>query len=172
MSGRPAASEYAANLKRYIDLVAEEDITPTLEQQRVETASLLRRVDAGKASHRYAPEKWSVKQVVQHMIDAERIFTYRALSIARGETLPLPRFEENDYAEASGADRRNMKDLAEEYEAVRRATVALFRSLPPEAWKRSGTANQNPVSVRALAYATLGHERHHLRVLRDRYGVE
>lgn len=171
MSNRPAATEYAPNLKGYIDLVAEEDIAAALEKQARDTSKVLRGITDEKSAHRYAPDKWSVKQLVQHFIDSERIFTYRALAIARGERRSLLGFEEKEYAAASDADRRSMKDLADEYESVRRATVALFRSFSPEAWKRSGTANEKQVSVRALAYATLGHERHHLKVLREKYGV-
>jgi hypothetical protein len=171
MSNRPAATEYGSNLKDYIDLVAEEDIVPALEKQGRETASMLRRIDKEKAAHRYAPDKWSVKELVQHFIDTERIYTFRALSIARGETRSLPGFDEKTYGAASDAERRSMGDLADEYEAVRRATTMLFRSFSPENFNRVGTANDKQVSVRALAYATVGHERHHLRVLRERYGV-
>lgn len=171
MSNRPAATEYAPQHAPYVDLVPEEDITAALGKQGRETASLVRSLNDQKASFRYAPEKWSVKEVIGHFTDAERIFTYRALAIARGESKPLPGFEEQEYAAASNADRRSVRDLADEYEAVRRATVAFFRGLSPEAWKRSGVANEKQVSVRGIAYATLGHERHHLHVLRERYRV-
>ncbi len=171
MSHRPAATEYAPYQQVYIDLVPEEDIVSALEKQGRETAALLHMISDEKASFRYAPEKWSVKQVVGHFTDTERIFCYRALAIARGEAKSLPGFDEKAYAAASDADRRKIGDLAAEYEAVRQATVALFRGLSPEAWKRSGVANEKPVTVRAVAHVVLGHERHHLRVLRERYGL-
>ncbi len=171
MSNRPTATEYAPYYQSYINLVPEEDIASALEKQGKQTASLLRSLSEEKASHRYAPEKWSVKQVVGHFTDAERVFSYRALAIARGETKSLPGFDEKAYAAASACDGRSMRDLADEFELVRRATVALFRGLSAEAWKRSGVANENSVSVRAIAYIALGHERHHLHVLRERYGI-
>ncbi len=171
MSNRPAATEYPAYIQRYIDLVPEEDITAGLEKQGRETAALLRLLSEEKASFRYAPDKWSVKQVVRHFTDAERVFCYRALAIARGEKVSLPGFDEQAYAAASDADQQAIRDLASEYEAVRRSTVALFRGFSAEAWNRSGTANNNPATVCGLAYTTLGHERHHLRVLRERYGI-
>jgi len=171
MSKRPDATEYPAYTQRYIDLVPEEDIAAGLEKQGRETATLLRSVSEEKASSRYAPDKWTVKQVVRHFTDAERIFTYRALAIARGEKKSLPGFEESEYAAASGADQQTIRTLAEEYETVRRSTIAFFHGLSPQAWDRIGIANDNPASVRGLAYTILGHERHHLRVLRERYGV-
>ncbi len=171
MSSPLAATEYPADVKRYIDLVPEEDIVAALEKQGRETAALLRSLSEEKAASRYAPEKWSVKTVVRHFTDGERIFGYRALAIARGEKNSLPGFEENDYAAASDADQQRIRDLADEYESVRRSTVAFYRGLSPEAWKRSGTANNNPATVRGLAYTTLGHERHHLKVLREKYDV-
>ncbi len=157
--------------QRYVDLVPEKDIVSALDEQGRKTASLLRSISDEKASFRYAPEKWSVKQVVGHFTDAERIFGYRALAIARGETKSLPGFDENAYAASGESDRRSIGELADEYETVRRSTVALFKGLSENAWDRSGVANDAPVDVRGLAYIILGHERHHLRVLRDRYGV-
>jgi hypothetical protein len=171
MSTPLAATDYPPYAKRYVDLVPEEDIIAGLEKQGRETAALLRSLSEEKASSRYAPEKWTIKTVVRHFTDAERIFSYRALAIARGDKNSLPGFEENDYAAASDADQQRMRDLADEYESVRRATVALYRGLSQDAWKRTGTANGNPATVRGLAYTTLGHERHHLKVLREKYDV-
>jgi hypothetical protein len=171
MSSPLAATDYPAYAKRYIDLVPEEDIVAGLEKQGRETAALLRSISDEKGASRYAPDKWSVKTVVRHFTDTERIYGYRALAIARGEKNSLPGFEEKDYAAASDADKQRMRDLADEYESVRRATVALYRGLSPEAWKRRGLANDNPATVRGLAYTTLGHERHHLKVLREKYDV-
>jgi hypothetical protein len=171
MSNHPAATEYAPYHARYVDLVPEEDIVPALEKQGKETAALLRSISEEKAGFRYAPDKWTVKTLVGHFTDAERIFGYRALAVARGDTTSLPGFDENSYAAAGDFDRRSMRDLADEYEANRRATVLLFRGLSPEAWTRKGTANNSPISVKGQAYVALGHERHHLRVLREKYGV-
>jgi len=171
MSNRPPATEVPPYYQNYVALVPEEDITAALAEQAKKTAALLRLIGDEKASFRYAPEKWSVKQVIGHFTDAERIFAYRALAIARGESKSLPGFDEKAYADAGDFDRRSIRDLADDYEAARRSTIALFRGLSEEAWKRHGIANDQPVHVRTLAYITLGHERHHLKVLRERYGV-
>lgn len=166
MSNRPAATE-----GRYIPLVPEDDVVSAMENQMRETEKLLRSIGEQKAAYRYAPDKWSIKTLLRHFTDAERIFSYRILAIARGEKQSLPGFEENDYAAASSADDRKFADLIEEYRAVRAATLALLRGLSSAAWDRVGTANDTKVSVRALAFGILGHERHHLRVLREKYGV-
>jgi DinB family protein len=166
MSNRPAATE-----GRYIPLVPEDDIIPAMEAQARETERLLRSIGEQKATFRYAPDKWTIKTLVRHFTDTERIFAYRLLAIARGEKQPLPGFEENDYAAASAADERKFSDLIDEYRAVRAATLALLRGLPSAAWERTGTASGKPISVRAIAFNTLGHERHHLKVLREKYGV-
>lgn len=171
MSNRPAANEYSESSKGYVALAPEEDVVAALDKQGRETLALFRMLTDEKGSFRYAPEKWSVKQVIGHVVDSERIFSYRALSIARGETKSLPGYDEKTFAEKAGFDRCSLGDLIDGYEAVRRASVLLFRSMPDEAWTRMGTANEKPVSVRALAYVTLGHERHHLKVLRERYKV-
>ena len=166
MSNRPAATE-----GRYISLVSEDDIVSALENQSKETEKLLRSIGEPKAAFRYAPDKWSIKTLVRHFTDTERIFAYRILAIARGEKQPLPGFEENDYAAASSADERKFADLIDEYRAVRAATLALLRGLSADAWERTGTASDRKFSVRAIAFNTLGHERHHLKVLREKYGV-
>jgi hypothetical protein len=171
MSNRPAATEYPSYSQKYVDLVPEEDIVAALEKQGRDTVALLRSLTEEKAKSRYAPGKWSVKEVVRHFTDGERVFDYRALAFARGEKASLPGFDENEYAAASDADSRSLRDLIDEYDAVRRSTVALYRGMSREAWTRSGTANNNPATVRGLAYVTLGHERHHLKVLREKYGV-
>jgi hypothetical protein len=171
MSNRPQPNEFAPYFSRYIDLVPEEDISATMEKQGNATASLLRSLDEQRASFRYAPGKWSVKQVVGHVTDTERVFAYRALSIARGETKPLPGFDEQTWAAEADFDTRSIRMLIDDLTLVRRATLALFRSLPADAWNRVGVANDKPISVRALAYNAVGHERHHLKVLRERYGV-
>ena len=166
---RPQADEYAPYYGRYIDLVPEEDVIAAVEQQGRETAALLAAVGEEKAKFRYAPDKWSIKQLVGHVADSERVFAYRVVAIARGEQQPLPGFDEKDWMRYSEFDARSFVDLVDDLAATRRATLSLLRGLPAEAWTRKGTASGNPVSVRAVAYTIAGHERHHLRVLRERY---
>ena len=168
-AGRPQAGEYNSYYQRYIDLATEEDIVAALDAQAHETATLLGGLSEQQAAHRYEPDKWSVKQLVGHVIDGERIFAYRALRIARGDTTPLPGFEQDPYVANAASDDRLIADLAEELAAVRKANVLMLRALPEEAWSRAGTASDSPVSVRALAFILLGHERHHIRILRERY---
>ena len=132
---------------------------------------LLASLDETKAAYRYAEGKWSVKQVIGHFIDCERIFAYRALAIARGETQPLPGFEEDDYVRNASFDNWKLGDLAEHYALVRRANIVLFHNLPDDAWTRRGSASDNPITVRAIAWIIVGHERHHVKVLRERYLV-
>jgi hypothetical protein len=131
--------------------------------------ALLHDVDDDRAEGAYAPGKWSIKMVVQHCTDAERIFAYRALRIARGDATELPGWDEQAYAPMSAADDRPLEQLLRELETVREATVTLFEGLPVEAWERLGRANGHPVSVRALAWITAGHLLHHLDILQDRY---
>lgn len=168
---RPDATEYAPNYSGYVSRVPEGDLIGLLETQRRETQSLLAGLTEAKALHRYAPGKWSVKEVIGHVADTERVFCYRAMRFARGDHTPLPGFDENLYAPAGRFDARPLSDLAAELDAVRRATVALLRSFDAEALARRGTANGKEVSVRALAYIIAGHERHHLAILRERYGL-
>ena len=168
-AGRPQAGEYGSFFQRYIDLAPEEDVVAALEAQGQETAALLAGLSEEQASQRYAPDKWSIKQLVGHVSDGERVFAYRALAIARGETRALPGFDQDPYVANSGADERSISDLAGELAAVRRANLMMLRALPDEAWHRVGTASDNPISVRAIAYIILGHERHHANILRERY---
>ena len=168
----PGPDEYGPSYAGYVSHVpAGADIVDLLARQREETLARLSAIPETRGDHRYAPEKWSVKQVVLHLSDAERIFAYRALRIARGDTTPLPGFDENAYAPESGADARTMADVTTEWGDVRRASMSLFRHLQPGAWTRRGTASNAPVSVRALAWVIAGHTRHHLGVLAERYGV-
>jgi hypothetical protein len=167
--GKPQAGEYNTYYQRYIDLATEDDIVGALDAQSRETATLLGGLTEEQAAHRYEAEKWSIKQVVGHIIDAERVFAYRVLSIARGETKPLPGFDQEPFVINARSDDRSLPDLAEELSAVRRGNVMMMRALADDAWKRMGTASENPVSPRALAYIMLGHERHHLRIIRERY---
>ena len=165
----PEASEYAAYYGGYVGLVPEEDVLAALEAQAGETAALLRAVLEARADFRYAPGKWSLKEVVGHVADTERVFAYRALRFARNDPTPLPGFEENDYVRFAGAGAHRLEELAAELEEVRRATLRLFRHLPEEAWTRRGVASGSEMSVRAIARIVVGHERHHLRIVRERY---
>jgi len=166
---RPRPEEYNAYYETYISEVADGRLMETLAAQRDETAALLAGVTEAQASYRYAEGKWSLKEVIGHVADAERIFAYRALRIARGDETPLASFDENAYVPASGCGRRTLPEIAHELRAVREATIALLASVDDAAWMRVGTASGKPVSVRALGYIIAGHERHHLRVLRERY---
>lgn len=166
---RPHANEHAPYYARYVDLVPETDILGALEKQAAETQSVLSAIDESRAQFRYAPDKWSIKQLVGHIEDSERVFTYRALTFARGGTTPLPGFDEKEFMARSPFDSTTMKQRNEGLANVRRATMSLFRALDDEAWERGGIASEANVTVRALAYITLGHERHHLKILRERY---
>jgi hypothetical protein len=166
---RPAASEYLPYYERYIGLVPEGDVVSTLVNQMIETQSLLRALPASVATYRYAPEKWSVNELVGHMIDSERIFTSRALRFARNDPAPMPSFDQNDYVRNATFDSYPLADLASELEAVRQATIFLFRHMDEQAWSRRGVANNAEVSVRALAYIVAGHELHHREILSARY---
>lgn len=166
---RPAPNEYAPYYGRYIALVPDGPIVETLRDQIVETTTFLASLPEAKGDHRYQPGKWSVKEVIGHMIDSERVFSYRALRFARRDETPLPGFEQDDYVPAGAFGRRTLRDLIEEFRAVREATVLLYRHLDEEALSRSGIANENRMSVRALAWSIAGHERHHARVIRELY---
>ena len=167
--GRPEASEYAPFYAGYIALVSGDDAVAALEAQRLHMMQMLSARSEREGNFRYATDKWSVKDVIGHMSDAERVFTYRAMRIARGDQTPLPGFEQNDYVKNGGFGERHLSDLAEEFAAVRSASIALFRSLNDAAWIRRGTASGKEVSVRALAFMTAGHELHHQRILEERY---
>jgi hypothetical protein len=169
MIARPANAEFAAYYGKYIELVKGDDIVAALEQQLSATLALLRGLTETQGIHRYEPGKWSIKEVVGHVIDAERIFAYRALRIARNDQTPLAGFEQNGYVASANFDAAVLADLAAELELVRRSNLAMFRQFDPEAWQRRGTASEHPVSVRALAYIVAGHELHHVGLLRTRY---
>lgn len=168
---RPASNDYSPYYGRYVSLVEEEDALTALETQSVRTQRALGGLDDARASYRYGEGKWSVKEVFGHVIDAERVFAYRALSFARGETGPLPSFDEKEWSARGGWDHWRVSDLAEEYALLRRSNLVLFRNLPAEAWERRGVASDAEVTVNALLWIIAGHELHHLSVLRDRYHV-
>jgi DinB superfamily len=166
---RPSPDEYARFYAGYVSQVPDGDVLELLEQGRGETHRLLGRLSDAQAGHRYAPGKWSIKGVVGHVTDAERVFAFRALWFARGDASPLPGWEQDDWFGLSGFDALSLQELLAGYDAQRDATLSLLRSLPAEAWSRRGTASGNPVTVRALAWIAAGHERHHLNILRERY---
>ena len=167
--GRPEASEYAPYYDRYISLVADGNIIATLDSQRREMMMLLSCRDDAEGDFRYAPDKWTAKEVLGHVCDTERIFAYRALRIARGDRTPMEAFEQDDYVRNGPFAARPIAELIEDYIAVRRATLTLFRNLDDQAWRRRGIANKAEVSVRALAYMIAGHEIHHRRILEEKY---
>ena len=167
--GAPQVSEYAPYYSRYISLVPDGDIVSLLAQQAKRTAEALSGLSDREADFRYAPGKWPIKQVLGHLIDAERVLAYRALRIARNDKTPIEGFEQDDYVANGPFSSVSLAELVREFTAVRRATVLLFRHLAPEAWDRRGTANNNEVTVRATAYIIAGHELHHRRILQEKY---
>ena len=165
--GPPDSTEYAPYFGKYISLVAG-DVVAALEDQPRETLALLS-LSEEQGDYRYAPGKWSVKEMLGHMIDTERVFSYRALCFARNDQTPLASFEQDDYVRYGDFTDRRLSDLTEEFVCVRRSTVWLFRTLSAEAWMRLGVASGNPVSVRAIAYIIAGHELHHRTILKEKY---
>jgi len=166
---RPDRTESAEYYFTYIDQVPAGDIRKFLETQAGETAAMLRSISDDASLGRYAPDKWSIREVVSHINDAERVFTFRAFWFARGYDSALPSFDQDVAVKTANADQRAWHEHVDEFDSIRAATVALFSSLPDEAWSRRGIASGNPFSVRALAFVTAGHVAHHIRILRERY---
>ncbi len=169
MIARPDATEYAPFYSGYVNAVPEGDLIALLERQGDETLRLLGGITETKSQERYAPGKWTIREVAGHMIDAERVFTYRALTFARADPGPLPSFDENAWAGSSNAGSRTMRELGQEFSVLRASTLSLFRGFTEESFARSGIASKHAITVRALAYIVAGHERHHVKILRDRY---
>ncbi len=170
MLQRPEKTEYAEFYANYVSLVKETDVVSALENQPSELQKLFGEISlAEKENFRYAEGKWSVKELLGHIIDGERVFSYRALRISRGDQTPLATFEENSYVANSNFSRSDFADLVEEFSLLRAANVLLFKSLSDEAWFRRGTASEATVSVRALAFIMVGHVRHHQNILCERY---
>lgn len=172
MTGQPLESEYAPYYHGYISQVSEAEILPVLRSQTDALDVLLGRVTPERETYRYAEGKWSIREMIGHLIDGERVFGYRAFCIARGETQNLPGFEQNDYILTAPYDRIDLEDLLSEFRLVRLSNLAMFRTLDEDAWMRIGTANGNQVSVRAIAFIMAGHLRHHMGVLRERYDLD
>lgn len=169
---RPAPDEYAPYYETYLQHVPEgADVMALLAAQAAEVARVVAGITTAQAESRYAPGKWSAKQVLAHLADTERVFVFRALWFARGEESPLPGMDENLWAETAGADARTVAAFGVELAALRRHSLDLFASLPAPAWQRRGVASERMLSVRAVPWIIAGHERHHLDILRERYGV-
>ena len=166
--GRPQPGEYDPYFDRYISLVTTDDVVALLERHAPQTVALFQSMNA-KADFRYAPGKWSIKEMLGHISDTERIMAYRALRIARGDQTPLAGFEQDDYVRGGNFAQRMLSDLIEEFGDVRKATLSLLRHVDSEVAVRSGFANNHPMSVRALSYIIAGHELHHRRVLSEKY---
>jgi len=169
MHGPPERNEAAPYYFKYIDRVGDDDVVEVLEKQLDETLPFLRGISEERSLYRYAPEKWSVRQVLSHVSDAERLFTFRAFWFARGFESALPSFDQKVSADFAGADAIPWARHVDDFRAVRLATHTFFAGLPGEAWSRRGIASENPFSVRALAYIAAGHLIHHLEGLRERY---
>lgn len=166
---RPDLSRIASFYHKYINQVSQDDVVPALLEQGNDFISLMQSIPADKHDHAYAPGKWTLKEVFQHVIDAERIFIYRSLCVARKEAQSLPGFEENDYAANSRAASRLWEDLLEEFRLVRKSAEYLFNSFDEEQLQATGLANNNPMNVRAVGFVIAGHCQHHLTIIRERY---
>ena len=166
---RPYLSDFPTFYHGYVKHIESEDILATLRDQRKKTSALFTSLSEEQANYAYAEDKWSIKEVLGHMIDAERIFVFRALSFARGEEQPLPEFDENTYVPAGRFGDRTLHSLIEEYNSVRNATIAFFENLRDDDWERQGVANQGNFTVSSVAFIIAGHEAHHLRILEERY---
>jgi hypothetical protein len=171
MTSRPSDGEFAPYYLRYISLVTESDILLALKDQSAELTRLMVRVPQEREVFCYAPGKWSVREVLGHMIDGERVFGYRAFCISRGESASLPLFDENRYVAESDYRNRSVIELMEEFTLIRRSNLLFLSRLGEEGWKRMGIASDKPVSVRALAFIMVGHVRHHVNGLRSSYGL-
>ena len=165
---RPESNEYAPYYDKYVSLVPDGDILLTLERQSPETAALLARSEAD-GDFRYAPGKWSVKESLGHVIDTERVFSYRAMRISRNDKTPLAGFEQDDYVKYGPFGNCSLAGLVAEFTSVRHATILMFRALDEAGWARRGVASNNEVTVRALAYIIAGHELHHRRIFQQKY---
>jgi hypothetical protein len=167
--GFPKPEEAAAYYSTYIDRISGGNIVDVLESQLQTTAAAFSGISEEKSLHRYAPDKWSIRGLLNHVNDTERVFAFRALWFARGFSGPLPSFDQNTGASAAQADRYPWADHVQEFQNIRQATVTLFRNLPDEAWARSGVASGMLVTVNALAYIIAGHVAHHVAILQEQY---
>jgi hypothetical protein len=169
MNQRPASTEYAPFYENYVSLVPEGDLLQLMSQQIKETTDLLRNITDAQGEYRYAPGKWSLKEVIGHMSDTERVMSYRLLRFARGDQTPLMGFEQDTYVNEAAFELHSVQDLLEELTAVRQATLYLLHGLTDEAWMRAGKASNKDVTVRGLAYIIAGHELHHRKIIDELY---
>lgn len=169
MIGIPQADEASPYYFRYIDLVTDGNILQVLRSQMEEALSLFSGISEEKSLHRYEPEKWSIRELLSHVNDAERVFTYRAICFARGDHGPLPSFDQNAWAPQAHADDHPWASHVEDFQAIRLATLTLMRNFSAEAWMRRGVASDNSFTVRALAFIVAGHVEHHLSVMKEKY---
>ena len=169
MRGRPQPNEAASYYSRYIDRVSSDDIVAVLTTQLTEASDLLSGISEEQSLYRYEPGKWSMRELLGHVNDTERVFMYRALWFARGFEDPLPSFDQEIGFKAADSDNVSWASHVAEFNAIRSATLSFFRNLPEDAWMRSGVASDSAVTVRALAYIVAGHVSHHLAILRERY---
>ncbi|BBI34246.1 DinB family protein [Cohnella abietis] len=169
MSNRPASEEYAPYYERYVNLVGDGDILDVLQGLLETTSTFLSDIPESKGDYRYAPDKWSLKEVIGHINDNERIMSYRLLRIARGDQTPHAGYDQDALIKGANFHALTLTELIEDYIAVRRSTITLARGLKEEAYLRVGIANDTRISVRALAYILAGHELHHLHVIKERY---
>lgn len=169
---KPITTDYPEYFGRYISQVEEEDLGDAFKNQFSKIITFLGSIDEVKAGYAYAKGKWSLKELLQHIIDAERIFDYRSLCFARNETISLPPFDENIYAENSGANKRSWESLSNEFIDVRRSTEDLYKSFSDTMLQQSGVANNNKTSVLSMGFITIGHLTHHIKVIKERYLVK
>ncbi len=169
MNQRPEKNQYNPFYETYVSLVPENEILPALESQIEKTRVMLTGISEEKSLYRYGADKWSIRQVIGHMIDGERVFAFRAFTFSRADTVQLSGFDENQYVSQAGFDQISLADLTTEFVALRTANVLMFKHLKPEAWTRDGTASDNHITVLALAYIMVGHVRHHSKILQERY---
>ena len=172
LHSRPEPSEYAPFYRAYVAAVRDGDIVTIMIDSGRQLAETLATIPPSSGGFRYAEGKWTIGEVIGHVIDAERIFTYRSLRFARGDATAVPGFDQNDYVRTADSFRRSIADLSDELRTVRESSVRLFTSLPDDAWSRRGTASGAEITVRALAYVTVGHAQHHLKVLQTRYLID
>ena len=167
---KPSPATYPPYFKKYIDLVPDEELLTGFASQAAVIQNLLNSISEEKSNYAYAPDKWTLKDLLQHIIDTERIFCYRALCFARKETINLPGFDENNYAASTASNKRSWQNLSEEFTAVRRATELLFKSFSADELFSMGVANNIPTSVASMGFITLGHVYHHKKIIEERYG--